>query len=111
MDLDMVSGQNATFEFQLTDATGQPFDISTQTVEMLISKGSSKTWHVKKVSAPGSHFDASASKVRFTITAADAPPKNTIQTWWYEIWRVTGGTPQLKPHIVGEIKLLSTNRI
>jgi hypothetical protein len=111
MDLEMVSGADAEFEFVLMKNSG-PINITNDTVEMVISDGYGKTWRVKKTSAPGTHFSGITGTVRFSVSRADIPPRPFTQIKWYEIWRIESGSVSLPthPHIVGELKATGTVR-
>jgi hypothetical protein len=103
-DLVMTSGSSQEFEFQLL-SNGVPLDISSQIVEMYVSRGGMGTPYSFKLTSTLPHFNGPEGKVRFTVTSTLAPSRTYMQMWWYEIW-----IDNNKPHDVGELKVLPTNK-
>lgn len=106
-DLDMTSGADATFEFELTDGRGTALDLDGHTVEMFVAYSYGKTAYAKIISSP--HYDADNGLVRFTLTRSIIGNNIAPETRWYEVWRTSPGGER-KPHFCGELQLNGTSR-
>lgn len=109
IDHSIMGGATKTIEFTLSGIGS----LENDTVDLYLSRGSNKAWHLRKRSLPGAHYDAVNRKVRFTLNApgdlADVPATTIMEVWWYEVWR-TDGDGKIFPHGVGELQVLPTNR-
>lgn len=110
-----MAGEKATFEWTLRMPDGVPYDLTDDTVDLYVSKGVDRAFHLKKSSLPGAHWNALGGTVRMTLnatSATDVPFARIHQIWWYEIWHTpSSGGADSQPRIVGELNIAPSIRV
>lgn len=90
IDFELAPHSDVTLEFQLTNAAGDPIDITLDRVELTVYESSCDgELLLEKQNDPGDHEDPTDGRTRFTLDAEDSAFVDGADAIVrYEVWRM-----------------------
>jgi len=92
VNLSVVYGANASFDFYLTDGYGRAIDITGQDVVFTVKDQKGGTQKIQKTNSTGEHSEPTKGVTTFSLTPSDwtGIQNDCCVAWVYEIRRKNG---------------------
>ena len=108
--IEVVRDQDVTLTFTLADAGGHAVDITHDSVTFVVKSTYGGTVEIATMTnITGQHVDPTNGTTQFTITQAALDAATTagvMDSWVYEVRRLTGGTSPNVIYLRGEFRVL-----